>query len=391
MSSTKQGFLLIADITGYTRYLTSSELEHAQGILHSLMELLIEGARPPLVVSKLEGDAVFSYGLEGKSLGGQTFVEMIEDTYVAFRRAINLMVLNTTCDCNACANISSLDLKFFVHHGAFSLHDLDGRDELFGPEVITVHRLTKNSITETTGLRAYTLYTRPAIDALELDGFTDRLVNHREHYEDVGPLDLWVQDMHPVWEEKADELRIEISADDTLVEIAGDLPIPVAVAWEVLTQPEYRAIFVHSKEQRTLNHKEGRLASGSVYECFHGNNRVTTQTILDWHPFAQITTEDTTPIARTTVLTQFALTPLTGGTHVLVRVSKARGPLLRRIACNLVGRRVVSSNLSQGLATLQELVRGQLSDGTLAVADHDEVDTDQVAHAVSTSLRRPPE
>lgn len=391
MSSTKQGFLLIADITGYTRYLTSSELEHAQGILHSLMELLIEGARPPLVVSKLEGDAVFSYGLEGKSLGGQTFVEMIEDTYVAFRRAINLMVLNTTCDCNACANISSLDLKFFVHHGAFSLHHLDGRDELFGPEVITIHRLTKNSITETTGLRAYTLYTQAAIDALALDGFTDRLVSHREHYEDVGPLDLWVQDMHPVWEEKADELRIEISADDTLVEIAGDLPIPVAVAWEVLTRPEYRAIFVHSKEQRTLNHKEGRLASGSVYECFHGNNRVTTQTILDWHPFIQITTEDTTPIARTTVLTQFALTPLTGGTHVLVRVSKARGPLLRRIACNVAGRRVVSSNLSQGLATLQELVREQLSDGTLAVADHDEVDTDQVAHAVSTSLRRPPD
>ncbi|NND14385.1 MAG: DUF2652 domain-containing protein, partial [Acidimicrobiia bacterium] len=258
MSSTKQGFLLIADITGYTRYLTSSELEHAQGILRSLMELLIEGARPPLVVSKLEGDAVFSYGLEGKALGGQTFIEMIEDTYAAFRRAIDLMVLNTTCDCNACANISSLDLKFFVHHGAFSLQDLDGRHELLGPDVITIHRLTKNSITETTGLRAYTLYTDAAIDALGLDGFTDRLVSHREEYEEVGPLDLWIQDMHPVWEQKAEELRIEISADDTLVEIAGDLPVPVAVAWEILTLPEYRAIFVHSEKQRTLNRKDGR-------------------------------------------------------------------------------------------------------------------------------------
>ncbi|NNC42385.1 MAG: DUF2652 domain-containing protein, partial [Acidimicrobiia bacterium] len=320
MSSTKQGFLLIADITGYTRYLTSSELEHAQGILRSLMELLIEGARPPLVVSKLEGDAVFSYGLEGKALGGQTFIEMIEDTYAAFRRAIDLMVLNTTCDCNACANISSLDLKFFVHRGAFSLQDLDGRHELLGPDVITIHRLTKNSITETTGLRAYTLYTHAAIDALGLNGFTDRLVSHREEYEEVGPLDLWIQDMHPVWEQKAEELRIEISADDTLVEIAGDLPVPVAVAWEILTLPEYRAIFVHSEKQRTLNRKDGRIASGSVYECFHGNNRVTTQTILDWHPFQQITTEDTTPIAKTTVLIQFKLTPDGGGTRVLGRV-----------------------------------------------------------------------
>ena len=36
---------------------------------------------------------------------GQTFVELIEDTYVAFRRAIDLMVVNTTCECNACRNI----------------------------------------------------------------------------------------------------------------------------------------------------------------------------------------------------------------------------------------------------------------------------------------------
>ena len=33
---TQQGFLLIADITGYTMFLTKSELEHAQGILDLL-------------------------------------------------------------------------------------------------------------------------------------------------------------------------------------------------------------------------------------------------------------------------------------------------------------------------------------------------------------------
>jgi hypothetical protein len=32
---TQQGFLLISDITGYTTFLTKSELEHAQGILDS--------------------------------------------------------------------------------------------------------------------------------------------------------------------------------------------------------------------------------------------------------------------------------------------------------------------------------------------------------------------
>ena len=32
----QKGYLLIADITGYTIFLTSSELDHAQGILDAL-------------------------------------------------------------------------------------------------------------------------------------------------------------------------------------------------------------------------------------------------------------------------------------------------------------------------------------------------------------------
>ena len=124
MSRTTSGHLLIADISGYTQYLTSSELEHAQEVLTSLMGLLIDRTLPPLRVAGLQGDAVFSYGIGGGTLGGQSLVEMIEGPYVAFRRAIEQMVLNTTCQCNACANISTLDLKFLVHHGTFSITPL---------------------------------------------------------------------------------------------------------------------------------------------------------------------------------------------------------------------------------------------------------------------------
>ena len=39
----QQGFLLIADITGYTMFLTRSELEHAQGILDTLFKSIRDG------------------------------------------------------------------------------------------------------------------------------------------------------------------------------------------------------------------------------------------------------------------------------------------------------------------------------------------------------------
>jgi hypothetical protein len=54
MASIESGILLIADISGYTKFLASYELEHAQDSLRSLLNLIIEHTRPPLVISRLE-------------------------------------------------------------------------------------------------------------------------------------------------------------------------------------------------------------------------------------------------------------------------------------------------------------------------------------------------
>ena len=170
-------------------------------------------------------DAVFSYGLAGVAQGGQTLVEMIEGTYVAFRRAIEQMVINTTCQCNACANISTLDLKFLVHHGRFSISSLRGMDELVGSAVNEVFRLLKNGITDTTGIHAYTAYSAGAVEALGLDGFTTNLTRHTETYPGLDPLTVWVQDMHPVWEQERDSTRFRIDHDDVLVRVEAELPV----------------------------------------------------------------------------------------------------------------------------------------------------------------------
>ena len=98
------GYFLIADITGYTQYLSASELDHAQGILTALLNVVIRQTKPPLVISRLAGDAVISYGLSDRFVAGQTFAEMIEDTYIGFRKQIELMVRNTSCSCRACQN-----------------------------------------------------------------------------------------------------------------------------------------------------------------------------------------------------------------------------------------------------------------------------------------------
>ena len=53
----QNGFLLIADITGYTMFLTRSELEHAQGILDALFKSIFAEIKAPIILSNLQGDA----------------------------------------------------------------------------------------------------------------------------------------------------------------------------------------------------------------------------------------------------------------------------------------------------------------------------------------------
>src|SRR2546427_13303296 len=60
-SGMREGHLLLADISGYTEFLTGTELEHAHEIIRELTALIRERLAPPMRFVKREGDAVFCY------------------------------------------------------------------------------------------------------------------------------------------------------------------------------------------------------------------------------------------------------------------------------------------------------------------------------------------
>ncbi|WP_171239147.1 DUF2652 domain-containing protein, partial [Ruegeria sp. HKCCA5763] len=75
--SVQTGYLLIADITGYTEYLTRSELEHANPIIRSLLEAIVKELKDPMKLRGLEGDAVLAYS-SGPFPSGETFLNICE-------------------------------------------------------------------------------------------------------------------------------------------------------------------------------------------------------------------------------------------------------------------------------------------------------------------------
>jgi uncharacterized protein YndB with AHSA1/START domain len=333
--ATKFGYFLIADITGYTQYLSASELDHAQKTLTALLNLLISHTKPPLIISRLAGDAVISYGLSDNFVLGQTFVGMLEDTYVSFRRAIDLMVRNTTCPCNACRNIGGLDLKFFVHYGEFGVQRLDGHDELVGSDVNLIHRLLKNSVKETTGIAAYTMYSDAAIRALGLGEATPGLVAHEEAYEHLGTVQTWIQDMHPVWEKKRGEAQVVIGPGEVLMQLGTDIAMPREQVWDYLSRPEFAGTLLGGSRIEIAQLRGGRIAEGSQYLCYHGD-AVIQNTILDWQPFARVVFQFIMPlpIRGVTAMVETTLAEIAGGTRVSQTYSKARGPLAGRLMAN---------------------------------------------------------
>jgi hypothetical protein len=283
----QHGFLLIADITGYTMYLSESELEHAHGTLTDLLEILVDHTRPPLQVSGLTGDAVLSYVVDDGLVSSQTFLETIEDTYVAFRRAIELMVLNNTCQCNACANVSSLDLKFFIHHGSFVLQTIGDYEELVGSDVNLIHRLLKNNVTDELGFRAYILCTDAAENALALGESAAGMISHNESLPEFGDVKTWVRDMHPVFQARRDETLIRYEEDEVVARYETGVTLPPELVWDYLNQSHFRDILMASDRTELLNRSGGRVAKGTVYQCYHGE-QVVPQVVLEWHPFRRV-------------------------------------------------------------------------------------------------------
>lgn len=196
---TQTGYLLLADISGYTSFVAQTEIEHANLALSILLEAIVEKLSSLLIISKLEGDAVFAYIEESKLPEGKSLLELIDHTYLTFRDEAEELYRAATCNCRACQIIPTLDLKFLVHHGEFIIQQVAGIKDLLGTDVNLIHRLSKNHVSESTGWKGYALFTNQGLEHMHTDKAS--FVQQTESYEHLGNVETYVMDMHLRYEE----------------------------------------------------------------------------------------------------------------------------------------------------------------------------------------------
>jgi len=142
-----QVFLVIVDISGYTKFLRSHSLSllHAEHVIVSLLEGVMSSAQYPLIPYELHGDAITFYATsDGTPAMAREVCQQVEQFFQAFReKQKELLAVYGEV---AGSSIKKLKLKAVLHHGEVVITRVGTFKKIAGEDMILAHRLLKNSV-----------------------------------------------------------------------------------------------------------------------------------------------------------------------------------------------------------------------------------------------------
>jgi hypothetical protein len=261
--------------------------------------------------------------------------------------------------------MGSLDLKLFVHYGEYLLQNLMNREELSGPDVITVHRMMKNTVKEKTAIPAYLLISEAALNALQIPpDFRAELTPHEENYEHLGTVPMRIQNLKSAWAEERQNRRYSIDPANAWLNVSLDIPLPLVQAWDFLNHPEYKRFAFHLSDLKVMARSRGRMGKGTVQHCFHGSEKnQQSLTILDWRPFEYLTEKVTLPVLGATddYTTRFeAISPTSTRVSFIMSSPVTSNPITTKIV-QLLGFLVIRRQIAKQLLAAQPTIIDAIS------------------------------
>jgi hypothetical protein len=152
-STEKQAVLILADISGYTRFMVENQMTavHGQMMISYLIETILAEVDIPLTLHGIEGDAVFlSVPHPGNDDGWRDDLTKVRTKLLRFFEVFLAGIVRAEdtaiCECGSCHNIEQLRLKIIVHSGKAVYYRIAGLNQVAGTDVILAHRLLKNSV-----------------------------------------------------------------------------------------------------------------------------------------------------------------------------------------------------------------------------------------------------
>jgi class 3 adenylate cyclase len=137
--------ILIPDISGFTEFMTNTELSHGSRAINILLDSIIKAVGDEYEVSEIEGDAILMFR-RGPAPTKKEILDICLKIFNSFHYQKRWMEMHNVCPCGTCLAIVNLTLKFVVHHGPVGEMKVGRFITLSGTDIIVAHRLLKNSV-----------------------------------------------------------------------------------------------------------------------------------------------------------------------------------------------------------------------------------------------------
>ena len=235
---TQPALLFMPDISGFTQFVSETEVMHSQHIVQELLEILIDSNHLNLQVSEIEGDAIFFYR-PGDKPDMKSLLQQVEKMFTRFHAHLKLYEHQRICPCGACKNAVDLSLKIIVHFGDVTGISIKEHKKLFGKDVILIHRLLKNSLNR----REYVLFTEGLVNELEHHHLPNWYMPQQasEQY-DVGEVRFYFSDLSDLHKTVRVDLPVYNSSSKTYVAFAEEevIAAPMEKIFETLITMQRR-------------------------------------------------------------------------------------------------------------------------------------------------------
>ncbi len=213
-----KGLIYIPDISGFTKFVTSTETQHSKHIITELIDLILANNKLGLEVSEIEGDAVLFYKM-GTPVKIEKILDRCRSLFVKFHSYLNEIESRSICQCGACRSASGLSLKFIVHYGSFDEVKINKFTNILGSDVILAHRLLKNNIPS----NEYILFTEKYITT-QAEYLKINLIENKEFIENFGEVFTYY---YPLDNLKKSISKIELNYNKPLIEFKEDFSVKI--------------------------------------------------------------------------------------------------------------------------------------------------------------------
>lgn len=272
----QKAFLFMPDISGFTKFVNETEIEHSTHIIRELLEIIIEENKLDMGLVEIEGDAVFFYKLNSIPVITD-IVTQSHRMFIKFHEHLKKYESRRICQCGACKTANNLTLKFIVHSGMVSHYSINSRFKLIGKDVILIHRLLKNSVPE----NEYMLFTETFFESLANNYATLKTFSFHENEEmadglsfryKYAPTSHWLNEIKIP---SGNELNDHIDLIPT-VTISAEIPAPAEIVFTYIADLSKRNQWLAGTKNIQILSGTAINQSGTIHKCILDNDDIST-------------------------------------------------------------------------------------------------------------------